>query len=271
MTLCIYVLQLSDGKYYVGKTTRMIHERFQEHCDGRGSSYTRKHKPIQIIRIISNASDYDEDRYVKEYMNIYGIENVRGGSYISEILSNSDIEILTKEIRMAQNVCFGCGKVGHFITECYTKVKNDTNPVNSPPPSFCDRKVFKGQQSPQMKSPNLMKRYGEFNEQVHFSREIYNKIITKLRENEYIVKKAKEHLESVGAYNVTYITNFGTIIYATESCSPIFDGIKIIPSSEKLPDTIIDRIKQYHFKSSHYSKIKIELDNLIKGEVVSYI
>jgi predicted GIY-YIG superfamily endonuclease len=47
MVLSIYILKLEENKWYVGKTYRKVKERFQEHLDGKGSSWTKKYKPIE--------------------------------------------------------------------------------------------------------------------------------------------------------------------------------------------------------------------------------
>lgn len=116
----IYILELVNGKYYVGKSTN-VNKRFNEHLVGNGSTFTRKYKPIKILKIISNTSPFDEDRYVKEYMARFGIDNVRGGSYVNEILDEFQVYALQKEICGACDLCTRCGKSGHFVKDCYAK------------------------------------------------------------------------------------------------------------------------------------------------------
>jgi len=77
MTTNIYILKLKQGKYYIGKSDDP-HKRFIEHVEGRGAYWTKKYEPLELERIIENASPFDEDKYTKEYMSIHGIENVRG-------------------------------------------------------------------------------------------------------------------------------------------------------------------------------------------------
>lgn len=115
----IYILLCENNKYYIGKSKDVI-MRYQQHLDGEGSSWTKVHKPLKIIKIIENVSPFDEDKYTKEYMAKYGIDNVRGGSYTQENLESSVYETLQNEIWSAQDKCLLCGKKGHFANECKT-------------------------------------------------------------------------------------------------------------------------------------------------------
>lgn len=77
----IYVLELVDNKYYVGKTDNPQF-RLESHFNSNGAAWTKKYKPINIIELIPNCDDYDEDKYTLKYMEKYGINNVRGGSFV---------------------------------------------------------------------------------------------------------------------------------------------------------------------------------------------
>ena len=122
----IYILKLQHGKYYVGKTDN-IERRKQEHINGTACSWTKKHPPISVEQIIPNASDFDEDKYTKEYMHKYGIDNVRGGSYVSDKLDEIQYYTVQKEIWGAKNLCTQCGRNGHFVKSCCAKTDVNGN------------------------------------------------------------------------------------------------------------------------------------------------
>ena len=110
----IYVLKLEQGKYYVGKTND-VDRRFFQHMQGQGSSWTQKFEPVRIIETKEDATVWDEDVYVKKYMQQYGIDNVRGGSYSQVELSETQIQMLQQELRTASDACFECGSHDHFV------------------------------------------------------------------------------------------------------------------------------------------------------------
>ena len=98
----IYILELEQGKYYVGKTNDP-EIRINKHFDSEGSAWTKKYKPIKEIQRISNCDDYDEDKYTLKYMNMYGIENVRGGSFVTLVLDKSTITYIKSISKLNKN------------------------------------------------------------------------------------------------------------------------------------------------------------------------
>jgi hypothetical protein len=125
----IYVLKCERNKYYIGKTSRPLQIRAKEHFTNQGSEWTRLYKPIEVIEKIDDADDFDEDKYTKIYMNKYGIDNVRGGSYTQLILQDHVIENLQKELCSANNACFRCNREGHFANNCYAKTMANGTPI----------------------------------------------------------------------------------------------------------------------------------------------
>ena len=116
----IYVLELHEGKYYVGKTTN-IEFRLEDHINGIGSAWTIKYKYKSLLKSIKGCDPQDEDKYTLMYMELFGIDCVRGGSFCEIELNNDDKLIINKMINTANNNCYKCGKKGHFIKKCYTK------------------------------------------------------------------------------------------------------------------------------------------------------
>jgi predicted GIY-YIG superfamily endonuclease len=119
MTISIYVLECEDGKYYVGKTNRLLEERITEHFEQEGSEWTKLYKPVRVKEAIVNADNYDEDKYTIKYMKEYGIWNVRGGTFSKPYLPYHQLQTLKEAICNASNMCFRCYRIGHFMTKCY--------------------------------------------------------------------------------------------------------------------------------------------------------
>ena len=126
----IYVLLCERNMYYVGKTERPLQVRIVEHFNRIGSEWTRKYRPIEVIEQIPNADEFDEDKYTKIYMKMYGIDKVRGGSYSQLELPYYSLLTLEREFCSADNLCFRCNRYGHFANQCYASSKADGTPLN---------------------------------------------------------------------------------------------------------------------------------------------
>jgi predicted GIY-YIG superfamily endonuclease len=112
----IYILELEEGKYYVGKTNH-IDFRLDDHREGTGSVWTSKYRPIKLI-VKFEGDDFDEDKYTIKYMKEYGIDNVRGGSFCQINLSEEVRALLERMIKGATDKCYRCGEEGHFVRNC---------------------------------------------------------------------------------------------------------------------------------------------------------
>jgi len=121
----VYVLSLENGKYYIGKT-KSPPRRLAEHRSGNGTAWTKLHRPVKFVKIIPNCDGFDEDKLVKQYMSIYGIDSVRGGSYSSPELPKEVHRFLKNEIRGGTDKCFKCGATGHYASACIIDMQDDS-------------------------------------------------------------------------------------------------------------------------------------------------
>jgi len=112
----IYVLKLEDDKYYVGRTND-LHKRLNEHQSSTASAWTKKYKMTDVEEVYKG-DVFDEEKYVIKYMAIYGIDNVRGGSYSNLTLTRDQYLQVKKSIANAENKCFICDSKGHFAQNC---------------------------------------------------------------------------------------------------------------------------------------------------------
>lgn len=113
----LYVLHLEDDYWYVGRTTN-VERRVKDHFDGRGASWTQRHKPIELVMERDVVGLFDEDNKVKGLMIQYGIDKVRGGTYSMCDLPDYQTRALKAEFIHALDLCFKCGKPGHFSSQC---------------------------------------------------------------------------------------------------------------------------------------------------------
>jgi hypothetical protein len=150
----IYVIQLMNDKYYIGKTVNP-HFRFETHFTNNGAEWTKLHKPIKILELIPNCDNYDEDKYTYKYMDKYGIDNVRGGSYTSIVLDNETKKQLEKISNSTNNRCFICSNVGHFANNCNVIEKKNILPI--PEPASLDNNDYIPLQTLLTHTPNIMK------------------------------------------------------------------------------------------------------------------
>lgn len=124
----IYVLKCRGAKYYIGRSANVI-TRTEQHMKGYGSAWTKKYRPVEIIETIPNCDKFDEDKYTLKYMDKYGINNVRGGTWVEVELSVEQIRAITRQLDGANDRCHNCSETGHFIRHCPYEVTYQNNGI----------------------------------------------------------------------------------------------------------------------------------------------
>ena len=81
----VYVLELKNNKYYVGKTNNFV-QRILSHTSNK-IEWTKIYKPIKILELIDDKKDLEKDKTL-EYMKLYGWQNVRGYAWTKVNMKN---------------------------------------------------------------------------------------------------------------------------------------------------------------------------------------
>jgi len=119
-SIYIYIIRQECGKYFIGKTNTPsisiydIHDLARQHKQ----NWLLQYKPIQINEIIHSLDPWDEDKITLKYMDKHGIDNVRGGSFNSVILSAEELFTIRAMISSANGKCSVCDALGHTKVNC---------------------------------------------------------------------------------------------------------------------------------------------------------
>jgi hypothetical protein len=98
----VYALELSHKKWFIYVSSE--HDIKDVYLKSQlQHEYIANHLPILSYNSTNIHDVLDIDYFVKKYMRMYGINNVRGGSYSNEILSSNTKEVLEKEINASFN------------------------------------------------------------------------------------------------------------------------------------------------------------------------
>ena len=121
----VYVLQLEQARWYVGKTTTgNLAARVQQHRYGQGAKFPKRYKPLNLDVIISSYHDDEQSAALEEtnktlnLMDIYGIDMVRGAQWTRMDISKETRVEIERYINHLKSRCFECNKSGHFAAEC---------------------------------------------------------------------------------------------------------------------------------------------------------
>ncbi len=131
----VYVLKLSQSKYYVGYTKQEdVMDRVRDHIwkHETAAEWTKKYPVISLIQVIHNANLETERRTTLELMKKYGWQNVRGSIYCEVDMKEAPVELhtpgeaeprlfhwkqLQADTQQLQN-CLECNQPGHWARNC---------------------------------------------------------------------------------------------------------------------------------------------------------
>ena len=105
----ITIFKLEQDKWYIYKSDEYINlSKFNINI----SEFTIKYNPIELEDIIypDECDKYDVDKYVKKYMDIYGIDNVRGGTYNKLELTSEEKHFIQKELCSVNEIMNNVGQ-----------------------------------------------------------------------------------------------------------------------------------------------------------------
>ena len=118
----IYILKLKQGKYYIGKTNKPS-IRIGNHFKMNGSVWTKRYRPVKVEKIIKTEDHFDEDKWTLKYMDMKGVNNVRGGSFCQMKLSSDVESTISRMLNGSKDRCFKCGSNEHFVKNCNDGMK----------------------------------------------------------------------------------------------------------------------------------------------------
>jgi hypothetical protein len=119
----IYILELYNNKFYIGKVNN-ISSIVNDICNNK-FEWLFYNKPLKIIDIYNFSNDINEDEFVLEFMNIYGVNNVRGGCFKQMNLTFDNTYDIFKTIKIVYNKCYLCGEETHNGDKCKLNKKYD--------------------------------------------------------------------------------------------------------------------------------------------------
>lgn len=114
----IYAFICKGGFYYIGRTKNVL-KRLKQHQSGGSKTveWLKLHPIDNLIEVHPNKTAEHEDYYTERYMRKYGIDKVRGGSYVTVILPEYQRKTLEMKLRCVSDLCFKCGG-NHYAKEC---------------------------------------------------------------------------------------------------------------------------------------------------------
>ena len=127
----IYVLELAQGRVYVGHSSDMK-RRLQQHMSGQGAAFTKAFPPTGVLLprlgMVTGSFEAAERDETLRYMFLRGIPMVRGWKYTRVYMADDEQQDAEENIRELFDLCRRCGHPGHFITQCKATFDRNGHP-----------------------------------------------------------------------------------------------------------------------------------------------
>ena len=119
----VYALVTESGMHYVGKSTD-VHGRINMHRNGNGAmclsgaNFTR-------VSLLTQGQTHDLESWERDEtltrMLHYGIDNVRGWMFVSNVLSGDQRKCAFDQVCERFDLCRKCGRDSHFASACFAR------------------------------------------------------------------------------------------------------------------------------------------------------
>lgn len=125
--MIVYVLELEDNKFFIGSMASnaagcspITFEYVMQECKDEMSTieWLRTYAPIQLEEVRNKSNPYDEVKCMLEYMDDYGIQNVRCSAMSNVELGPGDMDLLRKLVYIPVGKCSTCGSSKHSVQGC---------------------------------------------------------------------------------------------------------------------------------------------------------
>ena len=121
--LYLYFVALENNRMILHASFKHSHEQIIQDCVTL-YEFARVYPPTKIVYVLEGVDFYDVDKYVKMFMNLFGIEETRGGAYTDVVLPDYMIQTLERELKIAT--------VDHFVEQERRLSKDVSEPKTEP-------------------------------------------------------------------------------------------------------------------------------------------
>ena len=123
----IYILELLNNKFYIGKLSNIYELEDTILMLDETNEWLYYNKIIKIGTIECFEENFDENFFIYEFIQHYGLNNVRGGEFNKMELSLDYAYNIFTNIKIEYNKCYLCGLNNHNGYQCKLRDKYEYN------------------------------------------------------------------------------------------------------------------------------------------------